>query len=293
MRQRDNLEWRQIPNEEHWMVSNYGDFKRLPYHLTTKDQRQFDFPEKIYWSEDQAKYGGSDGETYLGINIHGKKYAHRLVAQVYVPNPENKPEVNHKDGCTFNNYVGCAENNYEDSNLEWVTHKENMEHASKNGLINRDSELRRVVGLKHLAQTWENAKKPVCQLSLQGILLNTYPSIKEAAEAVDGSASQISAVCKHVGYRKSSKGYLWVYEKDYDSTCPYYYTADPNKHCNKPVAQYDLNMRLIRTYSSIQEACKITGYNGASYISAVCKEKRKTYKGFIWRYIPSDTNNSE
>jgi hypothetical protein len=53
-------------------------------------------------------------------------YVHRLVAEAYIPNPENKPEINHKDGDPSNNHF---------SNLEWVTHSENMRHAVDTGAL--------------------------------------------------------------------------------------------------------------------------------------------------------------
>ena len=56
-----------------------------------------------------------------------QKYLHRLLAEHFIPNPNNLPQVNHKDG----NKLNCAL-----ENLEWVTVKENVIHAYKNGLIN-------------------------------------------------------------------------------------------------------------------------------------------------------------
>ena len=64
-----------------------------------------------------------NGKGYGRISI-GKKlmFVHRLVAELYVPNPENKPQVNHIDGNKLNNCAG---------NLEWVTNQENRDHAVK------------------------------------------------------------------------------------------------------------------------------------------------------------------
>lgn len=67
-----------------------------------------------------------NGKGYLRVSI-GKKlrFVHRLVAEKYIPNPNNLPQVNHKDGNKLNNSV---------DNLEWVSNKQNREHALKNGL---------------------------------------------------------------------------------------------------------------------------------------------------------------
>ena len=70
------------------------------------------------------------GYIRYALNYNGDKrnYSlHRLVAEMFIPNPEHKPQVNHKDGVKTNNHV---------ENLDWVTDQENVDHAHANGLFN-------------------------------------------------------------------------------------------------------------------------------------------------------------
>jgi len=126
---------------------------------------------------------------------------HRLVAAAFIPNPEEKPEVNHIDGNKSNNHV---------SNLEWVTRKENAQHAVAAGLIVMPKGPRpNRRGSNH------HASKPVVQLTLNGELVKVYESINLVHE----NGFKQGTVHAAINYNKTniSKGFRWMYKEDYES----------------------------------------------------------------------------
>jgi hypothetical protein len=128
----------------------------------------------------------------VNLRINGKKNArllHRLLANAFIPNPENKPQINHKDGNKWN---------YALDNLEWVTDQENKIHAHKTGLI------------KHSRN--ENCKlsKPIIQYTRQGVLVKEWPCTEEIIRQTGFIGSHIRSVAH--GRRKSHKGYIWKFK---------------------------------------------------------------------------------
>lgn len=110
----DGEVWKSAPYCSDYHLSNFGRVKSF-------------YKGKVTILKPKLSIGG-----YLGVQLskNGKKqkfYTHRLVAQAFIPNPDNKPEVNHQDGHKMNCFVG---------NLEWATQEENMQHAFNSGLVN-------------------------------------------------------------------------------------------------------------------------------------------------------------
>ena len=177
---------------DNYQVSNLGRLINLNYRRTGKAKLMEPYEK---------------GRKYLQVSLYknGKEdwiYVHQLVAETFLPNPENKPCINHKiegdEGKKINmvffNEDGSI--NKEKSTIEWTTYEENNNYGTRN---------------QRIFEKTTNGKlsKPVLQLSLTGELIREYPSIKEA-ERNGFNHCNICQCCN--GKQKTHKGFRWEYK---------------------------------------------------------------------------------
>lgn len=187
--------WIKVEGFANYMVSNLGRVKSLSK-IKTIGNRSFVTKEKIL-----KQILHSNG--YLSVTLCENKKTkqinvHRLVAKAFIENKYNKPNINHIDAIKTNNYF---------KNLEWVTQKENSEHAVKNNLYkNNINEKNGMFG--KFGELNINSKK-IVQMDKNELVINDYPCIAEASRANKISAGNISAVCN--GKRKTCGGFIWKF----------------------------------------------------------------------------------
>ena len=169
---------------EDFEVSNIGRILSLNYNRTGK-------PELLEPSETTC--------GYLVVNLCKNEkrktcLVHRVIAETFLENPENLPEINHKDEDKTNNFVFLNEDgsvDKEKSNLEWKNHRDNCNHGTRNERVAK-------------AQS-----KPVLQFTLDGEFVREWPSTMEC-ERNGFSSGNVSACCR--GERKTAYGFIWMYK---------------------------------------------------------------------------------
>ena len=141
------------------------------------------------------------GYYYIDLTLNTTRkrfYVHRLVAKCFIDNTLNKPCVNHIDGNKLNNNV---------NNLEWVTYKENTQHAIKTGLLKHNITEEQKNRLRKMII--ERCAIPIVQIK-DGIIVNRFPSSSQASRDLGYSQGNISNAIKT---KKKAYGYYWEYEK--------------------------------------------------------------------------------
>jgi hypothetical protein len=261
--------WKAYPECDKYLVSNTGEVKNAK-------------TGRIMMGSKQNGYRFLC--LYLGKDIPKmNRLVHRMIAQTFLDNPEDKPVVNHKDTNILNNHV---------DNLEWVTYKENM----------------------NTAETIKNLKKGknskiIHQIYIEtGEIVNTFDSFSEC-EKHNIKCSWNICNYYHSNYNKKysqktyKKKYIFIFDIDKDKLKEFLIEAKisnkgVNNKLSKKVVQIDKNSgETIKTYNSGYEASKILNIS-QSGINQCCQYYRyddenrpkcykysKQYKGYIFKQV--------
>ena len=181
-----------------YKVSNLGRIKNINYRNTGR--------ERLKKPSENKK-----GYLVVGLSKNGEHKTcrvHRLVAETFLPNPENKPFINHKiegeEGKKINMVIFNEDGtvNKEKTTIEWVTAKENNDYGTRNERSGATNKIVQING---------KLSKPVLQFTLDGEFIREWPSTMECGRnGFDQSA--VARCCR--GEQKTHKGFRFMYKED-------------------------------------------------------------------------------
>lgn len=187
---------------------------------------------------------------------------HRVIARLFIREPMDKEQVNHKDGRKSNNCV---------SNLEWCTPQENVRHSID------------VLG---------NIVRAVNQYTKDGKYIRTFPSLQKAAESIGKKESYIFGGLRGKTY--SAYSFLWRYAEEYPSNNDLSEEemriySRKNKSASRKVNRYTMDWKYIDTFESVRDAAVACGHKKeeAKHIIHSMQHKRGQISawGYKWKYV--------
>lgn len=172
--------WKDVKDYEGlYQVSNYGRVRSLNRFVSCKNNTTMFCKGKLL---------NIHKNDYLFVRLYKKsvpkiKYIHKLVAEAFIPNPNDYPQVNHKDENKLNNNI---------NNLEWCTIVYNNSYGNRT----------------------QKTRKRVYQCDLNSNIIKLWDGIRLASRELNIPSQQISQCCNGTRYRKTAGGYIWKYESE-------------------------------------------------------------------------------
>jgi hypothetical protein len=191
-------EWKQVPGFDHYEISNLGRVRKTSY--LRSYGHSGGYPQVQLFNGDGHGKRNMDSDTPRGKCK--KVFIHRLIAEAFIPNPDNLPMVNHKDGNKANHDI---------NNLEWCTSQHRCQHAYDLGLNKGGS---------------SQHNRSVIQFDDNGDKVKIWKGVRELRESGFTWNKVYDSIKRGVFYRKCKWEYTNYY---YDYNVDQYFIRMPNK----------------------------------------------------------------
>lgn len=270
--------WKNIPQlKGYYQISNQGRVRRVPYCRITNTGARVSVPGLVLCQQAKSTFNSFTQDYRFNLRfsatVNKNRYYMTTARMVYYcfvePFDLTDPNriVLYKDGDSLNI---CAEN-LELSNPGEKFARMVKHNRWKNPLAGLTFETKQAMRQKAKQYYARTGVHEISQYDLNGNLIRTYSDASEASKRVKVSPSHINSAAKNRGIYTAG-GYIWRRGK----------APRIDIHV-KRIGQYDLEGNLVRTFTTVAEACSTLRMNSSSGLCAVLNGKRYTCKGYIWR----------